>query len=116
MAQKVRIELVSDISGEVIPEGEGETVSFGIDGKGYEIDLSKKEAEKFRSDFEKYVSVARKAKGSRSGSATPARSTSDKDRMNDIRSWAEKNGYSIASRGRIKADILEAYEKANPRK
>lgn len=115
MAQKVTVQLVSDISGNVIPEGEGETVSFALDGKAYEIDLSKKEADKLRSQMEAYVSAGRRA-GKPRGAGTPARSTSDKERMNDIRTWGQANGYTIASRGRISADVLAAFEKANPGK
>lgn len=117
MARQVTVQLVSDLSNEVIPENEGETVVFSLDGKThYEIDLSKKEAEKFRSEFQKYVSAGRKAKSSRGGSSTPSRSTSDKERMTAIREWGQANGYTISSRGRISADVLDAYEKANPGK
>ena len=49
MAQKVNIVLIDDIDGsEAI-----ETVSFGLDGTSYEIDLSTKNAEAQNYDFQK---------------------------------------------------------------
>ena len=42
MAQIREIRLVDDLDGEVADE----TVEFGVDGKNYEIDLSKANAEK----------------------------------------------------------------------
>lgn len=33
--------------------------------------------------------------------------------LNAIRTWANENGYEVAERGRIKADIVAAYDKRN---
>lgn len=40
MAQKVQVLLTDDVDGTEIPSGKGETVTFGLDGKSYEIDLT----------------------------------------------------------------------------
>ena len=40
MAQRTVIELVDDLTGEAIPDGEGKTVAFTFQGVSYEIDLS----------------------------------------------------------------------------
>lgn len=60
MAQKVLIQLVSDMTGEAIADGKGETVTFALDGTSYELDLTSKEADKFRGLFQDYIAVARK--------------------------------------------------------
>lgn len=38
---------------------------------------------------------------------------SDRQRTGAIREWAKNNGYDVSSRGRIQADIVEAYNKAS---
>jgi len=39
MAQRLEVQLTDDIDGTEIRSGKGETVSFGLDGNSYEIDL-----------------------------------------------------------------------------
>ena len=56
MAQKVQVLLVDDLDG-----GEAtETVSFGLDGSSYEIDLSSANADKIRKELALYIEKARK--------------------------------------------------------
>jgi Lsr2 len=65
VAQKVTVSLVDDLSGSQADE----TVSFGLDGKNYEIDLSSKNADKLRGALVDYVGAARKAGGTHGGAA-----------------------------------------------
>ncbi|MDQ4046977.1 MAG: Lsr2 family protein [Actinomycetota bacterium] len=107
MAQKVNIVLVDDLDG----GSADETVRFGLDGVGYEIDLSSANASELRSALERFVSAARKTSGGR-----PARGKAAGGRNQDsaqIRQWAREHGYTVNSRGRIQAEIQEAYQKAN---
>ncbi|ASU82614.1 Lsr2 family protein [Nocardiopsis gilva YIM 90087] len=109
MAQKVQVLLVDDIDG-----GEAdETVSFALDGKNYQIDLSDRNAQKLRKSLAEFVKAGRKA-GSRAGGrgkARKARPAASEDTA-EIRAWAKKKGYDISERGRIPAEIREAYQKA----
>ncbi|WP_159704519.1 Lsr2 family protein [Arthrobacter sp. 18067] len=107
MAQKVKIILVDDLD-----EGSAdETVRFGLDGVSYEMDLSTANAASLRKALEPYVAKARKTSSGRAtrGRATAARSQDSAQ----IRQWARDNGYTVNSRGRIQAEIQEAYQKAN---
>ena len=107
MAQKVKIILVDDLDG----GSADETVRFGLDGVGYEIDLSAGNAAELRSALERFTSHARKTSGGR-----PTRTKASGGRSQDsaqIRQWARDNGYAVNSRGRIQAEIQEAYHKAN---
>ncbi|MFI7190206.1 histone-like nucleoid-structuring protein Lsr2 [Nocardia nova] len=112
MAKKVTVELIDDYDGKSKAE---ETVFFRLDGVEYEIDLSTKNAVKLRGIFEQWTESARKVgriprgKGSRIG----ARTVADKEQTRAIREWARNNGYNVSSRGRIQADIIEAYNKAS---
>ncbi|MFI1796612.1 Lsr2 family protein [Streptomyces sp. NPDC020379] len=111
MAQQVQILLIDDLKG-----GEAdETVTFGLDGKTYEIDLNSNNADKLRSALAEFVKAGRRTGGRSSLGRGKPRSASAADGQNtaEIRAWAKKNGFSVNDRGRVPADIREAYEKAN---
>jgi hypothetical protein len=36
-----------------------------------------------------------------------------KDELAEIRAWAKKNGHEVSERGRIKQDVLDAYDAAH---
>jgi hypothetical protein len=105
MAQRVQIILEDDYDGGTADE----TVSFALDGAEYEIDLSSKNATGFRDTLAPWVAHARKIGGrrKRAAKATGSASTSD------IRAWAIAHGHEVSSRGRVSADVREAYEKAH---
>ena len=111
MAQKVNIILVSDLSGEEMAKGKGETVTFGLDGNTWEIDLTNKEADKFRGLFQDYIAVGRKTSAGRRGAGKkPAASG---PAASEIREWAQAQGLDIPSRGRIPQEIRDQYEAAH---
>ena len=111
MAQRVNVVLVDDIDG----SDAAETVSFGLDGAVYEIDLSKSNARKLREALSLYVGSARRV--SRSGRSAPrgGRSTAraGREQTQAIREWARSNGYAVSDRGRVPAVVLEAYNSAS---
>jgi hypothetical protein len=117
MAEKVIRTLVDDLDGS---EAE-ETVEFAIDGISYEIDLSSSNAGKLRDTLASYVAHARRTGGRRrSGGAVrgavgraarPA--TADREQNQAIRDWARKRGMKVSDRGRIPAEVLEAYHNEN---
>lgn len=115
MAQKVTVSLVDDIDGGTAEE----TVEFGLDGSTYHIDLSKPNAGKLRESLSDYVSNARKASARRKASLPVRRSSGsgrasvDREQNAAIREWARKNGYNVSDRGRIPAEVLDAYHKGN---
>ncbi len=115
MAQRMLVEMVDDIDG-----GEAaETVSFGLDGVEYEIDLSDNNAAALRSELERFVEAGRRTGGrkvrgssgqfaaNRSGSSTSAQS---REFNQAARAWAAANGYELAERGRISAEVIAGYE------
>lgn len=110
MAQKVNIILVDDIDGS---EAE-ETVTFGLDGTTYEIDLNSKNAQALRDSVAEYVGYARKVTSARrSGSGRKSAPAAGGTSAAEIREWARSNGHDVPERGRIPADIRDAYEAAN---
>jgi hypothetical protein len=111
MAQKVNIVLVDDIDG----NDADETVSFAIDGKEYEIDLNSGNAQQLRDVLAPYVAHARRASGGRNGgSGRGRRARSDSGApASEIREWARQNGWDVPDRGRVSAEVREAYAAAH---
>lgn len=104
VAQKVKIILIDDLDG-----GEAhETVKFGLDGLQYELDLSSKHAKELRDTLAPYVSAARRETQPKPRQSAPSRS----HEAAQIREWAKANGYNVSSRGRVNAEIIEAYRAA----
>jgi hypothetical protein len=108
MAQKTIVQLIDDLDQGAAEE----TVSFGLDGASYEIDLSAKNAAKLRDALAIYVANARRAGRSSASSSAPRRGRSgrgDREQTQAIREWARKNGFKVGEKGRIPANVLEAY-------
>ncbi|MET1005099.1 MAG: Lsr2 family protein [Propionibacteriaceae bacterium] len=108
--RKLVTELVDDIDGGKADE----TISFALDGRSYEIDLSEQNAASLRKALDEYVTRARKAGGEvtrvRKAAATSQR---DPSQTRAIRDWAQRNGHAISSRGRIPRPVVTAYEAAH---
>jgi hypothetical protein len=109
MAQKVNIILVDDLDG----GSADENVKFGLDGVNYEIDLSAANAAELRSSLERFIGAARRTSGGRAPARPKAAPSGRGNDSAQIRQWARDNGYTVNSRGRIQAEIQEAYQKAN---
>ncbi|GHJ34703.1 Lsr2 family protein [Streptomyces sp. TS71-3] len=111
MAQKVQVLLVDDLDG-----GEAdETVTFALDGKSYEIDLTTGNADKLRGLLEPYLKGGRRTGGRASGGRGKARAAASGSSQDtaQIRAWAKENGYEVNDRGRVPANIRQAYEDAH---
>lgn len=109
MAQETIVRLLDDIDGKPADE----TVVFALDGVNYEIDLRSKNADKLRKLFAPYVERARKPGGRRAGRGR-GRMAHNRERAADIRGWAKEHGITINDRGRIPAEIVQAYETKDP--
>ncbi|PPH05946.1 hypothetical protein C5C71_16325 [Rathayibacter sp. AY1C1] len=111
MAQKLT--LIDDLDGSAI-EDDGGTVAFSIDGANYEIDLSAENAAKLSDVFDKYITAGRRVRrDSNADSSSHTRGKSDPERLKAIREWAAENGHEVSPRGRISAQVVEAYEAAH---
>jgi len=116
MAKKIIHQLVDDVDGSLLQIGEGETILFSLDGIAYEIDLSSANASALRDALAPYVDAGRRVSGSRNAPATARRARARRGAVNDntaIRQWAESNGFTVATRGRIPENVVAAYHAAN---
>lgn len=105
MARKTFIELIDDIDGSKADE----TVTFSLDGVGYEIDLNSENAQKLRDELGTWISTARRVSGRR----TSRSASSSSEETARIRAWARENGYQVSDRGRISGEIRKAYQAAH---
>jgi hypothetical protein len=95
--------------------GQTANVEFGLDGVSYEIDLSSKNAAKLRSDLGQWVDSSRRVGGRRRGRSAgtgKGRAAIDREQSAAIRQWARRNGHNVSTRGRIPADVIDAFHAA----
>jgi Lsr2 len=101
MSRQQIIRLVDDLDGGLAEQ----TVTFGLDGKHYEIDLSGANAEALRAKLGPFLHAARLAPGSilpKMERSSPGRAA--------IRRWARANGWpKLADVGSITDEIVTAY-------
>ncbi|MBT0993195.1 Lsr2 family protein [Cellulomonas sp. DKR-3] len=111
MAQKVQVLLVDDVDGSTADE----TVTFALDGVTYEIDLTTARAAELRDAFATWVGHARKVGGRSSSGTRPAarRSSRGASDASAIRDWAKGQGLDVSERGRISAEVRQAYDAAH---
>jgi hypothetical protein len=113
MAKKVTVTLIDDFDGDAAAD---ETVEFGLDGVSYEIDLSTKNAKKLREELKVWIEAGRRIGGRRRGRSAGSgrgRAAIDREQSAAIRDWARRNGYNVSTRGRIPADVIEAFHAAS---
>jgi len=109
MAQKVLVELIDDLDGGKAAE----TVTFGLDGRSYDIDLSGKNAKALRKALEPFVDSARRAgNGKQTGNGARKAAARGRSTTQDVREWARLAGIEVAERGRISADVVAQFEAA----
>ena len=117
MAQKTIVTLVDDLTGE---EAENiSTVEFALDGVTYELDLTDENRTKLHDALSQYANAARKIGGRRRSSPRPGRAIKsisrttgyNRETLKSIREWAKKNGHNVSDRGRLPAEVLQAWDK-----
>jgi uncharacterized membrane protein len=107
MAQKVVTELTDDIDGSEAVA----TVTFGYQGRQYEIDLNQKNFDRLAKALAPFIQHGRTVRADgrqrrRRGAAGTTRATDTKA----IRQWARERGLQVSERGRIPAAIVERYQ------
>jgi hypothetical protein len=110
MSQKVVVELIDDLDGGKAEE----TVSFGLDGRTYNIDLSGRNAKALRKAMAPFVGSARKVGAPRQGRGGARKATvRSGPSTQEVREWARAQGMQIADRGRIPADVTAQFQAAH---
>jgi len=111
VATQTTTRLVDDLDGSTADR----TVTFAWDGRTYEVDLSKKNANALESALKPYLDAARSTR--RAGVRSPRRGArtaapAKRGNVSEVRDWARANGYEVSERGRIASAVVEAYQAA----
>ncbi|MEO7586713.1 MAG: Lsr2 family protein [Arachnia sp.] len=108
MARKVQMILLDDLDGSEAKR----TVTFALDGKGYEIDLNESNLDKLSEALAPFVEKARKTTGAPRRTATRRTAASGSD-ASAVRTWAREQGHEVSDRGRVPKEIRDAYDQAH---
>lgn len=112
MSQRVESILIDDLDGAELDDGEGSTVSFALDGKTYELDLSAANRQRLQDMLRPFIAKARR-RGGRPAEAPGKRTARvDSAQLNAMRQWATANGHTISKRGKVPTRIQLAYHGA----
>lgn len=112
MAKETITKLIDDLDG-----GEAhETVKFGLDGHSYEIDLSSKNANKLRNALSPYLEGGSRISGrtagiGRAGGRVRGGAVAEREQNKAIRAWAQRKGFDVAPRGRIRQEVVDQYHR-----
>jgi hypothetical protein len=112
MAQQTTVRFIDDLDG----SDASNTVTFALDGRSYEIDLSEDNAAKLRDALAPFVDAARKSGGrgrARSQTRAEKSAPSNREETHAIREWARAHGHKVNARGRISKSVMEAYQAAS---
>ncbi|MEV8601878.1 Lsr2 family protein [Streptomyces griseoviridis] len=112
--QKTVITLVDDLdpSGETLAD---ETMTFGLDGVTYEIDLSSENAHVLRARLKEFKAAGRVVKRAAQSTPTPASDGATYSRHQGgvdpaaVRAWAKEQNLKLPERGRVPKAVKEAY-------
>lgn len=109
MAKQIVETLIDDLDGGPATE----TVTFGLDGGQYEIDLNEQNATVLRQSLVKYLAAGRRLRaGARNVTPVAPRTTAttrDYDIV-QLREWAGRKKIAVPARGRIPASVVEQYK------
>ena len=105
MAKRTIVQLVDDTDGSEAAE----TLTVGLEGVNYELDLSDKNARKLREQLAPWLAAARRTGGRQANKSKAASSNVD---LKAVRAWAASNGVEVSSRGRVPASVIEQYQAA----
>jgi hypothetical protein len=111
------------VTGDLDGSPDAQTITYSVEGKEYEIDLAEKNAQKLRDTLSPFVKKSRPLErqavipsSARSGTrrkSSAGGGSSGRSDIGDIRPWAQAQGMKVAGRGRIKKEIIDAYDEAH---
>jgi hypothetical protein len=124
MSKTVKVILTCDLDHDETVDQGVMTVEFGYEGERYSIELCSAHLDEYHGWMQDYVNhgtPAGRSSGATRGpvkkaatrrrSATPVAGASSD--LAAIRAWARDNGYQVSDRGRISAEIRNAYSAAH---
>jgi len=113
VAQTLQVLLTCDLDDDDIEAIE--TVTFGYEGNNYVFELCAEHLEEFGHVIQGYIDAARPADAPRrtGAGAASVRGAGSRAEPGAVRAWARAAGHEVSDRGRIPAEISEAYDAAH---
>lgn len=108
MATTTLVNVTDDLDG----KNGAETVTFGFQGKTYQIDLHGANLANLERSLAKYIAAGREVTPAPAGKKSKAGKASNGEAAK-IRAWAVENGIAVGARGRLAPEVREAYETAH---
>ena len=108
VAQKTQVTLIDDLDGGAATG----SVTFGLDGQTYELDLSTRNADALFAIFTPYLEAARRLTNPKHGRPRAYTRVSTAVDPSAVRAWAASNGIDVSTRGRVSAAVIEQYRAA----
>ena len=112
MAQQFQVRFIDDLDGTDLGETSN-TISFAFEGKEYSIDLSDDNAQALREAVAPYIEAGHRVTGAKTKAARKTTGKTSPADTKAIREWARENGYDVSDRGRIPANVMQAYAAAS---
>ena len=110
VAQQVSVTYACDYDDKEIPDGQHRSLTFGLDGQEYEIDLCMKHGDRFGEIVGKFTEHARRQSLRGTAPKRRRRTVATRQRSAEIRAWAKRAGIEVSDRGRIPAQVIRSYE------
>lgn len=116
MARNTIVQVVSDISGKPLKEGEVRNVILGFEDRMIELDLSQAELDELTKTINPYLEAGTpvKLQGEKKQKRPDTGSGLSKEDMKAIRSWWKETGtvegHEFRERGRIPKQVIEKWE------
>lgn len=105
MAKTTEIRLTDDLDGsEAVEE-----LTFALRGTTYEIDLNAKNVAALEKALDTFINAGRKPSIINRNGRALNRNRSTKEDVGALRAWARDNGFEVSDRGRLPAEIRDAY-------
>ena len=114
MASRTVVTLLCDVP-HPIETRATEALSFGFDGRAYDIDLCAEHGMELRAQITSLTEYARRTAGPRGGrveARTYQFRIAARDRNALIREWAREQGRPVSARGRLSASLIQEYDAA----
>jgi Lsr2 len=112
MSHQVQVTLICDMPPHETDTPADRTVSIGIDGRQYELELCARHEMQLLQTLGRYTMAARRVAPTGMRTHT-IRTRQDRQYSREVRAWAQASGRQLPDRGRIPLDILRGYAAAH---
>lgn len=109
MAQKTVTTLVDDFDGTEASV----TRWLTVDGKSVRLDLTDANSARLDEAVAEFLRVGTAVRAGKGAASRRSVSTAARGQSAAVREWANANGYDLKSRGRIPAEVQQAYNAAH---